>query len=1134
MSSFRIIQDKLEEFIRKYYTNELIRGGILFFAIGLLYLILVLLVEYFLWLDTGGRTVLFWTFVLVEAGLFARFIALPLAKLFNLQRGLDHETASKIIGSHFPEVSDKLLNVIQLNQNRRESELLAASIDQKASELQPIPFKRAINFKKNVKYLKYAAAPVLIIICISWLWDRDWFSTSFERVANYDTAYEPPAPFSFNLITDRLEAIEGQSFKLQVRTEGTAIPPNASIVFGTETYVLKQPSPGTFEYTFVQPKLGVDFHFEANGVTSADYRLEVLETPSLERFQMELDYPGYTGKRDETLSSSGNTVVPEGTKVRWIIDTRNTDRVALKTTDSVQLFEGGPSSYELQRQLFRKLDYTLTTSNQNLEDHENLSYTIGVIRDAYPEIRLDARTDSLDPGRMFFLGQISDDYGLSKLQLVYYQVSDPEALEKQSIPINRGNFDQFLYSFPDGQQLQSGQGYEYYFEVFDNDGIRGGKSVRSAVYNYRKLTEEEVEQEQLKNQEERIEDLNNSLDQIKDQERRLEKLSNTNKQKEELNWNDKKELEEFIKRQEQQDQMMKNFSKEMREELDQFQQDQEEPDPYKEQLEDRLEEQEQKLEENEELLKELERLQDKIDKEELSKKLEEMAKQQKNQQKNLEQLVELTKRYYVTKKAEQLAEKLFELGQEQEQLSESPQDENTLEKQEELNKKFEEYQKEMEGLKKENQDLKQPMDIGQDPEGEQEVKEEQQNATQKLEQGNPQQASPSQKKAGQKMKQMGEQMQMQMQAGQSSGMEEDVKMLRQILDNLVVFSFEQEDLMGAFKETDYGSATFGKKLNLQNDLKLNFEHIDDSIFALSLRQPMIGGKINESITTVSFSIDKALERLAENQFRGGIASQQYAVTGANELANLLGDLLNNMQNMMMMPMPSQGQGEGQGQGQGQGQGRGFQLPDIIQQQESLGQQMQEGLQQQQGEGQQPGEGEGQEGQGEGQGESGDGGEGGDGGSGNKDGENGRDGKEGYSEEMNGKLFEIYKKQQDLKNQLEDRLSREGLKGDGGKLIKEMEGIQQQLLEKGFNQNTLERMLNLQYELMKLDEADFKQGMESRRESKTNRKTYQNTSGMTDEEIKKYFNTNEILNREALPLQRPYKKAVKEYFEKQND
>ncbi len=78
-------------------------------------------------------------------------------------------------------MSDKLLNVIQLNQNQRQSELLAASIDQKSEELQPIPFVSAIHFRNNVKYLKYAAIPVLIIALIHLFWDKELFSSSYDR-----------------------------------------------------------------------------------------------------------------------------------------------------------------------------------------------------------------------------------------------------------------------------------------------------------------------------------------------------------------------------------------------------------------------------------------------------------------------------------------------------------------------------------------------------------------------------------------------------------------------------------------------------------------------------------------------------------------------------------------------------------------------------------------------------------------------------------------------------------------------------------------------------------------------------------------------------------------------------------------
>ena len=1146
MSTFKIIRQKLEEFVKRYYTNELIKGAILFFAIGLLYFIITVLVEYFLWLEPGGRTVLFWTFVAVEAGLFIRFIAFPLLKLFNLQQGISHEEASRIIGNHFPEVSDKLLNVIQLNRNQRESELLAASIDQKASQLQPIPFKRAVNFKKNARYLKYAAIPVLIYLLISVLGEKDLFSSSYKRVVNYQTAYEPPAPFSFVVMNESLQAIENKPFTIRVRTEGKFLPQNASIEYKDETYYLQQSAPGLFEYTFTQPLEDFEFRLKANKVTSRAYMVDVMKTPAMREFEMHLDYPSYTGKRDEVIKSTGSATVPEGTRITWNVLADNTTEVALRTRDSSYLFANSEKSYSLNMGIFRKLDYAITTSNDNLKDYENLSFTLGVIKDEYPEIDVQSKQDTSDVQTTYFLGRISDDYGLTKLQLVYFPVGEKSEAQTSPIPVNQNTVDQFVYTFPGTLPLEEGMSYEYYFEVFDNDAIHRYKSSKSRTFTFRKLTGDELEKEQLKNQEDAIRDLSKTLDQLKQQDKTLEELSKLQKEKKELNWNDKKKLENFIKRQKQQEDMMKNFSKEMKENLEKFQPENSENDPFKEQLDKRLEENEERLKENERLLEELEKLQDKIQKEELTDKLEKLAKQNKNQEKNLEQLLELTKRYYVTKKAEKLSEEIQKLGEEQEQLADKPEEKNTQEAQEKLNEKFEEYKKEMDELEKENEKLKEPMDIPTDEAGEKIVDKEQQKATENLQQQKSQDAKKNQKNAGKKMKEMGKQMMMNMMSGGMEAMNEDVEMLRQILDNLVVFSFEQESLMEDFKVIDYGNPVFGRKLNVQNDLKQNFQHIDDSLFALSLRQPLISAPINESITEVHYNLDKALERLAENEMRQGLASQQYTVTGANELAIMLSDMLNNMQNMMMQGSGA-GQGQGQGQGQGSGQGKGFQLPDIIKKQESLSEEMQKGMGTKEGEngegseGESGGEGNGEKGEngrngkkGEGNGEGGGDGDGdgdGNGGSGNGEGENNG---QGDSEDMNGLLYEIYKQQQQLRQQLQDKLSKEGLRGNGGDILRKMEQVEQQLLDKGFNERTLEQMLNLKYELLKLEEADFEQGQESRRESQTNRNIYSNDLRLSPEDVKKYFNSTEILNREALPMSPEYKQKVQSYFKRTDD
>ena len=1129
MSTFSIIQQKLEEFIKKYYTNELIKGAILFFAIGLLYLLITLLVEYFLWLNPLGRRILFWAFVIVELGLFIRFIAFPLAKLFKLQQGIDYMQASKIIGNHFPQVNDKLLNVIQLNQNQRESELLAASIDQKATELQPVPFKSAVNFKNNAKYLKYAAIPILVFILFSALGGMDIFSSSYKRVVHYDTAFEPPAPFSFIVVNGDLNAVENKPFNLKIRTQGTAIPENASINYGGETYYMQQTAPGLFEYTFQQPVESIDFSLKANKVSSREYTLDVVKTPTLLNFEMVLDYPSYIGKRDETLKSTGNATIPEGTLVKWNVATKNTDAVTLKTADTSFSFTSKSKSFNFEKGVYNKFDYAITTSNEKLKDYENLAFTLNVVKDQYPEIDVQSKQDSTNTQRVFFLGQISDDYGLTKLRLVYFPEGGEKQAKTQALPLNKTNFDQFTYTFPGNLPLTEGVSYEYYFEVFDNDAIHNYKSSKSGIYSFRKLTKDELENEQLQNQQNAIKGLDKSLEEFKDQKQTLEELSRTQKEKNELNYNDKKKLENFLQRQKQQEELMKNFSKEMKEELQNFQPENQEKDPFKEELEKRLDENEERIKENEKLLEELEKLQDKIAKEELTEKLEKLSKQNKNQEKNLEQLLELTKRYYVEKKAEKLAEELFEMGEEQEKLADKPADENTKEAQEELNKKFEDYKKEMDELQKENDDLKKPIDIPEDKPTEQQIDEEQEKATDKLKQQKPNDAGKNQKKAGQKMKQMSKAMQMQMKSGQMESIEEDAKMLRQIVDNLVVFSFQQEDLMETFKKIEYGNPIFGKKLNVQNDLKTNFEHIDDSIFALSLRQPMIGTQINTSLTEIQYNIDKSLERLAQNQSRQGIGNQQYTITGANDLAVMLSEILSNMQMQMSMSM---GSGSGKGTPKpGSGSSGGFQLPDIIKKQESLSEKMKEGINKGKKGSKGEGEGEGDgDGSGDGNGENGENGR--DGKNGNEKGDN-KEGN-GNSEDLNGELFEIFKQQQDLRNQLQDRLSKESLNGKGGDLLKKMEGIEQQLLDKGFNQNTLQQMLNLKYELLKLDKADLEQGQENRRESQTNKKDFRNNVQLAPDDIKKYFNTTEILNREALPLQQDYKTKVQEYFEEKDD
>ena len=80
---------------------------------------------------------------------------------------------------------------------------------------------------------------------------------------------------------------------------------------------------------------------------------------------------------------------------------------------------------------------------------------------------------------------------------------------------------------------------------------------------------------------------------------------------------------------------------------------------------------------------------------------------------------------------------------------------------------------------------------------------------------------------------------------------------------------------------------------------------------------------------------------------------------------------------------------------------------------------------------------------------------------------------------------------------------------------------------------MQKMLELQHRLLKLENATFLQGEEERRESKTNFRMFDGPENRINQ-AKEYFNRTESLNRQALPLKDAYKKKVQDYFKTNDD
>ena len=1095
MNSYQKIEKKIHSFVRKYYLNKLIKGAILFLSIGILYLFATIFVEYFLWLKPKARTLLFWVLILIEFLLLIQFIIIPIFKLLGFRKGISLEESSKIIGNHFPEVGDKLLNILQLKKGSSNSDLLLASIEQKSRDLKPIPFTNAINFKSNLSYLKYALIPLFIYLFTIFSGFSPELTKSLQRVVNYKTAYTPPAPFSFFISTKNLSVIQGKSITVQVKTAGKVTPNEAKVVYNKQQYYLQNIGNGNFSYTFTEVTSPIDFYIESNGITSQNYKINVIKTPTIQQMNMVLDYPNYIGKRDEKILNRGNIIVPQGTRVTWQINTFQTDSVSFYNKESKEFFsKDSKNHFSYEKRILNAIDYKIATSNQNLQDYESLNYTIDIIKDEQPTISVTSNIDSVSRGNAQFFGQISDDYGFRKLQLVYYDENQPEQQQTFNLPISKSAIQTFFYQFPDGLNLKKGIDYELFFQVFDNDAVNGSKKAISKKFNYRKKTDDEIDQELLNEQKNHINNLENSLQKQQKSKQELERIKENLQSKKNVNWNDKKKIQNFIKRQEQYKQMMQNQTKKLQENFSEKKEETESLQDKKENLQKRIEELK-KLKKQQKLLDELQEMAKKLNKENLIKKAKELSEQNKQQERSLERILELTKRFYVEQKTTQLANKLDKLAKKQADLEKK----NSTEKeQNEVNKEFDKIQEELKELQKDNQKLKEPMEIPKMDNLQKETKNELNKAKTNLKEQKGSNAKKNQKKASKKMQEMSMQMQQSMSSMNSQMKEENMEAIRQILKNIVTFSFRQENLMNGFSQSHSNHPNFGKNIRKQNQLKKYFEHIDDSLYVLSLRVPQISTKIQDELSSAHYNLDQSLENFAETRFSTGISNQRYVMTAANSIADLLSNVLDNMKN-------SSKSMSGKGKG-----GKSFSLPDIIQKQQGLQKKMQDGMKK--------------------QGEKGKKKSGKDGKS-NKQGKDGKEQNGGQGNEgLDGELYQIYKEQSQLRQELQNVIKEgKGNTNAAKRVLKSMEQLENEILEKGFTQGVINRMRNLNYQLLKLDKATFKQGQENKRKSNTNLNE-QEQRKIKELQLKKlFYNQTEILNRQSLPLQQNYKKKVQEYF-----
>lgn len=1095
-NDYKSLLERLNAFIAKYHHNEIRRGILLLLLIFSLTTLVVFLLEYYEHFNSTVRTTLFYSCVLIYIAVFLRFIAYPTAALFKIRNGLSYKQAAEIISKHFPEIQDKFTNTLELaeltSQQRYSTSLIMASIDQRAQLLKPIPFHLAIDFRFNYKLMWFLGGMILLYSSI-FVYKPLIIKEGSKRILHHRTHFSTPAPFTFVLLNNPLTAPQGENFELKVKVQGQYVPQKIYVVVGSTRLLLNNIDKTTFNYIFKSVNRSFEFRFEADDVISAPYLLKVVFPPQIISFKIEITPPAYTGLSSTITENTGDITIPCGSQVKWLFATSHADSLWMSVNDSIKIKSQKENElFIIKQRFFNSANYTLFPQNKEMVNKNNMTYAVNVIPDVYPYVKVDFVTDSTAWGMYYFKGEISDDYGFKKM---YFTLKfDKDSVKTISIPIQNNLLNQEFYFAYDFSSLKNISGnIEYYFEVWDNDGIHGNKSTKTEIKNIRIPDKKEIEQYKNETNKNIYNQLLQSEKTTSDLEKELKQLQKNITNSNNLSWEHTQKFQQILEKQLKLEQTLKKIAEQNKQKNNLI-------NTFTEQDNELLEKQKQiqELLENimddelKKLIDQLKEMMKNMDKSKLNELTQELKIQTEDINKELDRTLELLKKMDVEEKINSLIKDMDKLAMEQEKLADQTEDKKTPSDslknlQQQQKQDFNDLQQKYLELMKENNQLSEPFNMQNFNEEQQQIDQEFQQGQEELQKNNRKGASKHQKNTAKNLKDLSQQMQKMMQQNQDEANAEDEESLKMTLENIKNLSFTQEELLIQTKQSKSYDPKYPQLSQKQNRLQGNIKVIEDSLEALAKRNPIIKPTVKKHLKNIKAYNRQTLKALEERNIIKAATNQQLLMTEANELALLMGEILKEMQKANSQTMCSGGQCKKPGNGKPK---------PSYQQMKSMQQQIKQQLQSMLNE--------------------------------LKQGQKKGDGKK-ISEQL-GKMISLQDKMNQMLNEM---MQQAGISPESAKKLQEikniMNDVQKDIANKNISNQTIQRQEQILTRLLEAEKSDNERDIENKRESQTGKNDKTSNPNDFFQYKGKKSTYDEILFQSNLPLKKYYQELYQKYM-----
>jgi len=912
------LSEKLNSFITRYYHAALIRGLVVS-AIGTIAgWFLLFLLEFLLYLPGSTRFILLLFGFLIPVLFLSSLVVPALLSKFRIRKGLSYESAAAIISSHFTEIEDRLINLLQLRQldpDRVDHALLLAAIEQKTERIDPYDFRQVVSLRPP-RWLLRGSLVIVVLVGGSVILKPGIVTQSPERLLNYNTLYEKPAPFAFELLSDSLHVYQGESYKVRVKVSGDFLPAEVRIVTDRGEFLMKKAAdPAFFDFLMKEVQNDIAFHFTAVDVHSRAYKLKVDQLPGISSFQVRISYPGYLNRMPETVEGTGDLIVPSGSLLEWAVKLKGNTRISFRHSEGVQVNEKPEGTISVfKTRALSSFRYSLLIRDKESSIIDSLSYTCQVIADQAPEIVVTQVGDTAAPDLFFFSGDLRDDYGIGKLLFSVENAESDQPPVVYPVSVQAGvQTARFYFNLlADTLNLEPGVSYRAWFTVFDNNFTTGPSSARSAIFTLRKYTREEMAEMSRELSESSLSRLKALREQQETQKAKMEDVDYKLQTQGQEEWNDKKKLKDMVQQQLESFQEVQELKKKLQREsdirsrmsdsyLDKFAQKEQELMELMRQVLD---------EETLRKLDEMRKLIDSISNQEMKEKMDDLKKSLSEFEENLERNLELYKELALQKEMFETAERLKELSEKQKKLAQETTkpglEKDASEAQKQINEEFTNIQQVLDSLDRKNEELQRDTLSADFRQKEQKASNDLNKASDNLKKGKSDKARESQESAAEQMESMSNDLNAMLEEEEQESLEESIARMRAILQNVVESSFQQEKLIEQTGLTSVNDPLYLKLGADQRMLKSGLMAMRDSLVVLGKRESSIPPFLFTLFDQIDGSLEAVLKNYSDRRVSGINLNQRNAMTDMNNLALLLGEAMLSMQQQSNMNMMSSG------------------------------------------------------------------------------------------------------------------------------------------------------------------------------------------------------------------------------------